>query len=185
MPNYPKFPTKAVPQPTAEAVKTKEENGKHESSESKTIVGDDSDWVDIEEPKQKYFKDDSVLVESSASIFHHRRGRREAAPAEEAKAPKGMDKTQVIYVQVPSSDPDESTLMEEFTFKLDAESRGYYFTFGKTVLQVFDWRKYQRMLRHFKKGAIEKGSSEAKKQTSGAVVTYERPEPWCEIDEFP
>lgn len=40
------------------------------------------------------------------------------------------------------------------------------------------------MLRHIKKGAIEKASSDAKKKTDGAVVTYERPEPWCKIGDF-
>lgn len=62
--------------------------------------------------------------------------------------------------------------MEEFTFKLDPECKGYFYKFGHTMLQIFDWRKYQRMLRHIKKGAIEQGTSEAKKKTDGPVVTY-------------
>ena len=47
--------------------------------------------------------------------------------------------------------------MEEFVFHLDEIGRNYEYHFGHTKLQVFDWRKYQRMLRHIKQEAIAKG----------------------------
>ena len=45
------------------------------------------------------------------------------------------------------------------------------------------------MFRHIKMEAIQKGrkddDGEARKKTQEPVVTYERPEPWCKIDDFP
>ena len=78
--------------------------------------------------------------------------------------------------------------MEEFVFNLDSLGLNYYYQFGHTALQVFDFRKYQRMLRHIKKDAIQKGDpneGEAKKKTTEPVITYERPDPWCTLDAFP
>jgi len=80
--------------------------------------------------------------------------------------------------------------MEEFVFELDAEGKDYYYQFGKTQLQIFDWRKYQRMLRQIKQHAIEKAQKEEheleeKPITKEPIITYGMPEPWCVIDDFP
>ena len=75
------------------------------------------------------------------------------------KLPKGKDRTSTIYVQVPddSGDQDQSIVMEEFVFNLDKLGRNYEYYFGHVKLQIFDYRKYQRMLRHINKDVIQKG----------------------------
>ena len=82
--------------------------------------------------------------------------------------------------------------MEEFEFQLDAEGVNYEYQFGHTKLKIFDWRKYQRLLRHYKRRAFQKGASgeaaeesQAKAKTQKPVETYDRPEPWCTLDEYP
>jgi len=50
--------------------------------------------------------------------------------------------------------------MEEFIFTLDKLGRNYEYYFGHTKLQVFDYRKYQRMLRHINKDVIQKGKKD-------------------------
>lgn len=60
--------------------------------------------------------------------------------------------------------------------------------FGHVKLQKFDWRKYQRMHRRFKQQAIQKGgdpNEQAKLLTSKPIETYEKPKPWCSLEEFP
>lgn len=94
MPSYPKLPAKTAQQ--------KEDTvSPDESKEQSEVVADqnsDSNWVDVEEKTtQKYFRDDSVLLENSEAMYNRRR-RRDAVPAVEVKVPKGMDKTHVIYV---------------------------------------------------------------------------------------
>ena len=90
MPIYPKLPFQAVrPHVDHEA------EGSNNLEESKKT--DDSNWVDLEEEsKRKYFKDDSVLIESAASILYRRKKKDEFEA--QKKIPKGKDKTHVIYV---------------------------------------------------------------------------------------
>ena len=79
--------------------------------------------------------------------------------------------------------------MEEFVFNLDKLGRNYEYYFGHVKLQIFDYRKYQRMLRHINKDVIQKGQagdeSQPKQKTDAPVITYERPEAWCQLEDFP
>jgi hypothetical protein len=63
---------------------------------------DDSLWVDVEESDRRYFKDDSVLIESAASILYRRKKHEQLET--QKKIPIGKDKTHVVYVQVPCED---------------------------------------------------------------------------------
>lgn len=97
----------------------------------------------------RFFRDDSVLI--CASTMRERRKQYEQLLAEK-KIARGKDRTHVICVLVPTVDADADTsfLMEEFEFHLDKSGVNYEFQFGHSLLTVFDWRKYQRMLRSFK-----------------------------------
>lgn len=72
---------------------------------------------------RKYFKDDSILLNSSYVRNHRDKEGEEEKKDEPAlikkKLPKGKDKTTIIYVQVNSDKPNQSVIMEEFVFNLD------------------------------------------------------------------
>ena len=103
---------------------------------------------------KKYFNDDSILIRST-SLNQRRKMHDELIEQKKMAATK--DKTQTIYVEVPDKSNPEGVLMEEFVFELDETGKNYEYSFGHSKLQIFDYRKYQRILHRVKKEAIAKG----------------------------